>query len=140
MHVLLVDDFEPFRKWLASQLQIEGLELVSEASDGIEAVQMAKELQPKLIFMDIGLPRLNGIEAARKIQAVSPGSRILFLSADSSPTMVEEALSLNTYFSYVAKQDAASEFRAAMDALLRGESYVSSSARVTKRLQSGEFD
>jgi len=135
MRVLLVDDYAPFRKWLLSYLQIEGLELLAEACDGIEAVQMAKELQPNLILMDIGLPKLNGIDAARQIQGVSPRSKILFMSAESSPAIVEEALSLDS-FSYVVKGDAASEFRAALDAVLRGERYVSSSTRLTNGFRS----
>ena len=55
-----------------------GLQIVSEASDGLEGVQKAVELQPALIVLDIGLPELNGIEAARRIRKLSPQSKILF--------------------------------------------------------------
>ena len=129
MSVLLVDDYAPFRKWLSSELRIEGFELLSEACDGIEAVQIAKEIQPNLILMDIGLPRLNGIEAAWQIEEVSPSSKILFVSSLSSTEIVEEALSFATS-SFLSKFDVAREFRAALHAVLRGERYVSSSAGI----------
>src|SRR4051794_30213027 len=90
IRVMLVDDYAPFRKWLLSHLEINDAEIVCEACDGIQAVQMAKELQPSLIILDIGLPQLNGIEAARQIQKLSPDSKILFMSADTSAAIVEE--------------------------------------------------
>ena len=72
--------------------RILGLRLVGEVSDGLEAVQKAEKLQPDLIVLDIGLPTFNGIEAARRIQELSPKSRILFLSENRSWDIVEQAL------------------------------------------------
>jgi DNA-binding NarL/FixJ family response regulator len=66
--------------------------LIGEVSDGLAAVQQAQELQPDLILLDIGLPTLNGIQAARRIQNVSPASKILFVSENSSQDIAKEAL------------------------------------------------
>jgi DNA-binding NarL/FixJ family response regulator len=93
VRVLVVEDFEPFRRFLCSTLGNESdLQVVGEASDGLEAVQQAQALQPDLILLDIGLPTLNGIEAARRIRKVAPQSKILFVSQESSTDVVEEAL------------------------------------------------
>ena len=79
--VIIVEDYQPFRKWLLSLLQnMPELRVLCEVSDGLEATTKAEELQPDLILLDIGLPGLNGIEAARQIRKMSPKSRILFVS------------------------------------------------------------
>jgi DNA-binding NarL/FixJ family response regulator len=70
------------------------LEVVGEVSDGLDAVHQAEELQPDLILLDIGLPTLNGIEAARRIRNLSPQSKILFVSQESSADVIEAALTL----------------------------------------------
>jgi DNA-binding NarL/FixJ family response regulator len=70
--VLVVEDFEPFRQFIHTILQESELQIVGEASDGLEAFQKAEELQPDVILLDIGLPTLNGIEAARQIRKLSP--------------------------------------------------------------------
>jgi len=101
------------------------LQIVGEVSDGLVAVQKARELQPNLILLDIGLPTLNGIEAARHIREVSPKSIILFLSENRSPDIAGEALSIGA--GYVIKSDAATELLPAVDAVLQGGHYISSS-------------
>ena len=69
----MVDDYDPFRRFICSTLRKRPeLQIVGEVSDGLEAVQKAEELQPDLIVLDIGLPSLNGIEAARRIRILSP--------------------------------------------------------------------
>lgn len=68
------------------------LQIVGEASDGLEAVRMAQQLQPSLILLDIGLPVINGIDAARRIRRVSPTSKILFVSENRSRDLADEAL------------------------------------------------
>src|SRR5579864_9199378 len=94
IRVLIVDDYEPWRRFISSELQKQSnLQAVGEVSDGLEAVQLAEELQPDLILLDVGLPTLNGIEAARRIRKVSPASRILFVSENRSADIAEEALS-----------------------------------------------
>jgi len=100
------------------------LQVIGEVSDGLEAVQKALELKPDLILLDIGLPSLGGIEAARQIRKLSPGSKIVFLSQESSPDVVQEAVSLDTC-GYVLKAKAGSDLFAAVDAVLDGVRFVS---------------
>jgi DNA-binding NarL/FixJ family response regulator len=122
--ILLVDDFEEFRRFVSSILQKRAeFHVIGQASDGLEAVQRAGELQPDLILLDIGLPGLNGIEACRQIRKASPNSRILFLSQESSAEVVREALSLGAH-GYLWKSDA-DELLLAMDQVLQGEKFVS---------------
>jgi DNA-binding NarL/FixJ family response regulator len=124
VRALVVDDFEPFRRFVASVLQeLPTVQVICEASDGLEAVQKAEELQPDLIVLDIGLPKLNGLEAARQIRQLSPNSKILFLSQESSADVVQEALGLGA-FAYVVKSDAGSELLTSVNAVLRGEKFV----------------
>jgi DNA-binding NarL/FixJ family response regulator len=126
IRILLVDDYEPFRRFLSSMLQNSlEVEFIYEVSDGSEAVRRAEELQPDLILLDIGLPKLNGIEAARRIREVSPQSKILFLSQGSSADVVQEALSTGAE-GYVVKTDARRELLTAVNAVLRGERFVGS--------------
>jgi DNA-binding NarL/FixJ family response regulator len=138
VRALVVDDFEPFRRFVASVLQeLPTVQVICEASDGLEAVQKAEELQPDLIVLDIGLPKLNGLEAARQIRQLSPNSKILFLSQESSADVVQEALGLGA-FAYVVKSDAGSELLTSVKAVVRGEKFVS--GRFTGRDSAGTSD
>jgi CheY-like chemotaxis protein len=101
------------------------LQVIGEVTDGLEAVQKAQDLQPDLILLDIGLPKLNGIEAARRIRKLSPKSKILFVSQESSADLVQEALRTGAC-GYVVKTDAGSELLTAVSAVLRGENFVGS--------------
>src|ERR1700687_164768 len=95
IRVLVVEDFAPFRGLICSTLRQEpGLHIVREVADGLDAVRQAEELKPDLILLDIGLPTLNGIDAARRIRKLAPESKIIFVSQESSPDVVQEALSL----------------------------------------------
>ncbi|MGA9964975.1 MAG: response regulator transcription factor, partial [Terriglobales bacterium] len=115
VRILVVDDLEPWRRFVSSTLQGQSdLEVISGVSDGLEAVQKAEELQPDLIVLDIGLPKLNGIEAARQIRKLVPKSKILFLSQESSDDVVHEALSLGAR-GYVVKIQAGSELLSAVE-------------------------
>jgi DNA-binding NarL/FixJ family response regulator len=100
------------------------LQVIGEVSDGLEAVQKAVELQPELILLDIGLPGLNGIEAARQMRSLVPESKIIFLTQESSADVVQEALSLGAR-AYVVKTRAADELLAAVEAVLSGKMFVS---------------
>jgi DNA-binding NarL/FixJ family response regulator len=127
VRILLVDDFERFRRFSRSTLQDEPeLQVIAEVSDGLAAVEKVQQLQPDLILLDIGLPRLNGIEAARRIREISPTSKILFVSQDRSPEVVEEALSTGAG-GYVVKSDGARELLAAVKAVLEGKRFISAS-------------
>jgi DNA-binding NarL/FixJ family response regulator len=122
--VLVVEDSEPYRKFICSNLtERPDLQIVGEVSDGLRAVWKAGELQPDLILLDIGLPSLNGIEAARRIAKVSPKSKILFVSQECSADLVQEAL-WGGACGYIVKSDAGSELLDAVNAALRGEQFV----------------
>lgn len=127
VQILVVDDYEPFRRFLHSKLHSRPeLQIVREATDGLQAVQQARQLQPDLILLDIGLPTLNGIEAARRIREVSPSSKILFVSENRSPDIAEAALSTGAC-GYVVKSDAAGDLLPAVKAVLEGRRFVSAS-------------
>ena len=124
--VLVVDDFEPSRCFVCSTLEkVPGLQVICEVSDGLEAVQKAEALKPDLILLDIGLPSLNGIEAARRIRKLVPDCKILFLSQESSADVVQEALTLGA-LGYVVKARAGTELLAAVQTVLQGKQFVSS--------------
>ena len=107
-------------------------QIICEASDGSEAVQKAEELKPDLVLLDIGLPKLNGIEVARQVRQLSPNSKILFLSTDNSPDVVQAALSTGAH-GYVYKARAQSDLLPAIDAVLRGKQFVSTHAKKTTK-------
>jgi DNA-binding NarL/FixJ family response regulator len=126
VRILVVDDFRAFRSFLCSMFsKTPGLQVICEVSDGLEAVRKAEELQPDLILLDIGLPGLNGIEAARQIRKLVPQSKILFVSQESSADVIEEVLSLGA-MGYVVKAHAGSELLVAMEAVREGRRFVSS--------------
>jgi DNA-binding NarL/FixJ family response regulator len=126
VRILVVEDFEPFRRFIHSTLQEKAeLHVICDVSDGLEAVHKAEELQPDLILLDIGLPILSGIEAARRIRKLVPDSKILFVSQESSADVVEEALSLGP-LGYVVKAYAGSELLPAVEAVRQGRQFVGS--------------
>ncbi|HEX4921627.1 MAG TPA: response regulator [Candidatus Bathyarchaeia archaeon] len=126
IRVLVAEDYEPFRRFLLSTLQ-NGWEVadIRVVSDGLEAVQEAQRLQPDLILLDIGLPTLDGFEAARQIRALSPASKIIFVTQESSADMVQEALNIGAS-GYVVKADVGRELIAAVRTVLGGEQFVGS--------------
>ena len=101
------------------------MQIIAEVSDGLEAVEKAAELKPDLILLDIGLPIMNGIEAARQIRKLSPESKIVFLSQETSADVMEEALSTGAC-GYVVKRRAASQLLAVVAAVVAGTRFVSS--------------
>jgi DNA-binding NarL/FixJ family response regulator len=127
VRVLVVEDHERWRHFFSTALKkAPELQVIAEASDGLRGVQKAEELKPDLILLDIGLPTLNGIEAARRIREVSPASKILFISENRSFDIVKEALSTGAS-GYILKSDAASELLPAVKAVLKGKQFVSAS-------------
>ena len=124
-HILVVEDFERFRTLVCTLLQQNDHFRVSEASDGHEAIQQFRALAPDLMLLDIGLPEVNGLDVARKLNSAS---RILFLSQESSWDVVEEALRFGA--GYVHKRDVRGELLPAIETVLEGKQYVSSSLKL----------
>lgn len=123
--VLVVDDFERFREFICSKLQEAAFTVISQASDGLEAIQKAEELQPDVILLDVGLPRLNGLEVARRISIVAPQAKILFVSENTDAGIVDSALALSGVYGYVAKSSANQELLTALDAMVNGNKFLS---------------
>jgi DNA-binding NarL/FixJ family response regulator len=122
--VLLVDDFQPFRAAVSLLLREKAeLQIAAEASDGVEAVQKAMRLQPHLILLDIGLPKLDGIGAARQIRPIAPRSRIIFVTQERSSEIVQEAMALGAS-GYVVKAKVESELLSAIEVVLKGQRFV----------------
>jgi DNA-binding NarL/FixJ family response regulator len=125
VRILLVEDFEPFRSLI--RILLEGkphLQIIAEVADGQEAVRQAAELKPTLILLDIGLPSLNGLDVARQVRELSLDSKIIFVSQESSPEFVQEALSLGAS-GFVTKTRVANDLVPAIQAVLSGGTFVS---------------
>ena len=127
INVLVVEDNAPFRQFVRNTIEGEiGPVAITEASDGLVAVQLALEIRPDLIVLDIALPGLDGLEAARRILKASSASKILFLSQESSRDVVREAFRIGAR-GYVVKSNAGRELKEALQAVLRGDRFVSRS-------------
>ena len=123
--IVVVDDYEAWRDYARSVLEKDPqFQIVAAVSDGLQAVQKAQELQSDLFILDVGLPHLNGIEAARRILHLVPQTKVLFLSDHSSPDIVQEALNTGAN-GYVLKSRAESELLAAAKAVLAGQIFIS---------------
>jgi DNA-binding NarL/FixJ family response regulator len=133
IRILVVDDSAPWLRFVSTIAQTEpGWHVVGEVSDGLEAVHKAEEVKPDVILLDIGLPTLSGIEAARQILQVAPASKILFVSTHDDLGIVEAALDTGAS-GYVVKVDAGRELAKAVEAVFQGKRFVSS------RLKGYEF-
>ena len=123
---LLVDDLGEFRAAISSLLRKKPeLQIVAEVSDGVEAVEKSRQLQPDVILLDIGLPKLNGIAAARQIREVAPQSKIIFVTQETSADIMKEAIGLGA-MGYVIKARVESELLKAIDLVLEGKQFIGS--------------
>lgn len=131
--ILVVEDFEPFQSLICSVLgQSPTLRVIGRESDGLEAVQRAVELRPDLILLDIGLPTLNGLQVAKRIQRELPCTKVLFVSQELSGDVVEAALDAGG-LGFVHKSQIDEDLLLAIDEILAGHQFVSSRLRGTKR-------
>jgi DNA-binding NarL/FixJ family response regulator len=125
IHILLADDHavvrQGFKMILAAQPD---MEIVGEAGNGREAVELAATLQPDVIVMDVAMPELNGIEATRRLADTSPRTRVLALSMHKDSVYVREILRAGAR-GYLLKDSIASDLLAAVRAVARGEGYLS---------------
>jgi DNA-binding NarL/FixJ family response regulator len=125
IRILVVDDHEVIRRVICSLLSSDPtLDVIGQTADGEQAVLKAQELQPDLVLLDISLPGISGIEAARRIRSSSPNSHIIFLSQHDSLQVVESAMRIGGH-GYVAKSDAGSELLNAIRIVSAGEQFVS---------------
>lgn len=129
VRILVADDFPQWRTFALSVLSANSdWKVVGAAADGTEVIQKALELTPDLFVLDIGLPKISGIDVACQIRQRVPGAKILFLSAYDSLDVVEAALDAGAA-GYVVKTDAGAELSRAVEAVLRGQHFISSSLR-----------
>jgi DNA-binding NarL/FixJ family response regulator len=125
VRILVADDHETVRKGICAILSSRlTLEEVGEASDGLEAIAKAKELEPDLIVLDITMPKLGGFEAAREIRKLYPEMPILFLSMHDGKHLIETAKSIPVQ-GYVMKNQVGRALVDAAEELLKGNTYFS---------------
>jgi CheY-like chemotaxis protein len=130
LRILLVEDYAPFRRRIAAALQRSDYQTI-EAADGLEGVQKAEEQQPDVILLDINLPKIHGFEVARQVRRHAPHARLLFMSQESSPHIVRQALSLGAR-GYIQKVSAAADLLPAIEAALAGQRFVSRGVAFTE--------
>jgi len=127
--VLIVEDYEPFSRLLQCLLKEEpALQLEAFASDGMAALHAAEDLHPDLILLDIDLPKLTGIEVARRLRDLETASTIIFVTNELSPGLVDCAFALGAR-GYVLKTDVVPELPIAIKTVLNGGTFISSSCR-----------
>ena len=124
--VVIAEDHKLFRDGLRLMITSKlDLEVVGEAGDGIEAMQLVRREQPNLLLIDLSMPNMGGIQAIRQIKQFSPETKILVVSMHSSETYLRAALQAGAdgYLLKIADQN---EFQVAVQTILEGKSYISS--------------
>jgi DNA-binding NarL/FixJ family response regulator len=134
--VLVVDDYAPWMHFVSVALALKPeIKIVGQAEDGLSAIQKVVELKPDVVVLDIGLPDISGIKVAQQILELAPKTRILFLTENTTPKIVRDAL-LTGAQGYVVKSSAARELMPALEALLL-DCYFVSAAAATPRTEDG---
>ncbi len=123
LRILIADDHEVIRRGLSTLLQShEGWEICGEAKDGREAVEMARQLKPDVVILDIGMPNLNGLAATRQLSQQNPRQKIIVLTITDSDQVIREALDAGAR-GFVLKSDAARDLVTAVEALQRNRMF-----------------
>jgi len=125
IRAVLVEDHTIVREGLRPLLEGQGIEVIGEAADGLEAVRIAKELGPQIVIMDVALPRLGGIEATRRILKVKPDTKVIMLTIHDEPQFVYKSLEAGAK-GYLVKEAPLGELMNAIRAVMKGETYLSS--------------
>jgi two-component system response regulator NreC len=117
LRIILADDFDVWRQFARSILeQIPGLRVIAEASNGLEAIEKAATLRPDVVLLDIAMPRLNGLEAAKTIRQVCPESKIVFLTQQNDDELRSAALATGAE-AYLLKSKAAGELQLTLESV-----------------------
>ena len=122
--LLLADDHHIVRQALRGLLEAAGHEVIGEASDGHEALKLARTLNPDIAVLDLSMPLLNGVDAAREMRRLSPGIRTILLTMYTDKGYVLQALRAGAR-GYVLKTQAAEDLISAIREIFRGETYLS---------------
>lgn len=126
LRILIADDHDLVRKGIRSLLEAQkGWEVVGEARDGRDAVEKAGKLKPDVIILDHGMPRLNGLEAVRRIMKVHPQAKVLIVTMHDSDELIREVLDAGAR-GYVTKSDTGQDLVEAVEALSRNKTYFTS--------------
>jgi len=123
--LLLADDHEIVRQGLRALLEHKGFVVAGEAANGYEAIRLARELHPDIAILDLAMPLINGVGAARRILRELPGTKIILLTMHTEEPYVLDALQAGVA-GYVVKSDAAADLAAAIEGVLQGATYLSS--------------
>ncbi len=124
IRVLLAEDHAMVRSGLRMMLEAQPqIQVVGEASDGREAIRLAKAHQPEVVVMDVAMPGLSGIEATREVRRVAPKAQVLILTAHDNEEYFFQTLKAGA-IGYILKKAAATELIAAIEAASRGEPYL----------------
>jgi len=133
-----VDDHQLVREGISSRLQANrSISICAEAANGLQACELARQLDPDIILMDISMPEMNGLEAAAEILRGNPASRILFLSIYDNPEYIQEALRIGAK-GYILKDVSAEEMMTAIVAVRNGGTYLGSKVTFSLSANAGQ--
>lgn len=122
--IILVEDHQRFRQYVKACLEgVDGLGVVGEAEDGVQLLELLEKGIPDLIILDITMPRLSGLEAARKVKSAYPGVKVLVLTMHNNQEYLQEAMAAGAE-GFLLKEGADTELVGAIEKILNGEIYV----------------